>query len=91
MRKGQIYSDEFKELIVRIILDNDKSIVQLSKDLGLPDRTLYNWTQAERVYRKVLKSKEFKNLTEEIDKLKKDLKQMKKERDVLKRIINTQL
>lgn len=91
MSKGQVYSDEFREVIVRMILDNDKSIAQLSKDIGLPDRTLYNWTYAERVYRKVVKSREFKKLTEEIDKLKKDLKQTKKERDVLKKIINTQL
>lgn len=91
MSKGQYYTDEFKELIVRIILDNKKSIVKLSKELGLPERTLYKWTYAERNYRKVAQSREFKNLTDEIDKLKKDLKQTKKERDILKKIINTQL
>lgn len=91
MSKGQIYSDEFRELIVKMVLDKNKSIVQLAKDLGLSDRTLYNWTHRERIYRKVVKSKEFKNLTEEIAKLKKDLKQIKKERDVLQKIINTHI
>lgn len=88
---GQKYTDEFKELIVKIVLDNKKTIVELSRDLDINERTLYKWTYSERIYRKNLKNKEFKNLTEEMKKLKKDLYHTKKERDILKKIIKTQL
>lgn len=54
MRKGQSYSDKFKETIIDIVLNSNKSITEISLELGLPDRILYNWRYIEKLTKNVI-------------------------------------
>lgn len=90
MRKGQVYSDEFKETIIDIILNSNKSIAEISLELGLSDRTLYNWTYIERLTKDIgfLSLSQEKKLKEELFKTRKKLKQAKKEITILSKIVS---
>ena len=90
MRKGQVYSEEFKETIINIVLNSDKSIAEIALDLGLSDRTLYNWTYMERITRNVgfMNLDQEKRIKEELRKTRQELKQAKREINILSKIIS---
>ena len=90
MRKGQIYSDEFKETIVEIVLNSSKSISELSIELGLSDRTLYNWTYIERLTKSIgfMNLDQERKLKEEVNRIRKELKHAKKEINILSKIVS---
>jgi transposase len=70
-----------------LILNSDKSILQISKDLDVSDKTLYAWLRAYREKHDIAtpsqQSKE--SLEEENRRLRKELAQVKKEREILKK------
>ena len=88
------YTKEFRHETVQLILNSEKSAMQIAKDLGINDKTIYNWI---KVYKKE------NNITTPIDETKNqskssqqellaDLKQLraenkllKQERDILKK------
>ncbi len=37
------YTKEFRDETVQLILNSDKSAMQIAKDLGINDKTIYNW------------------------------------------------
>ena len=43
--KGRSYSDEYKENVVQLAINGDRTPRQVAKDLGIPPRTLYTWLQ----------------------------------------------
>lgn len=93
MRKGQVYSEEFKETIIKIVLNSDKSIAEMASELGLSDRTLYNWTYIERLTKNIgfMSLDKEKKLKEELSKTRKELKQAKKEINILSRIVSQKI
>lgn len=87
MRRGHKYTQEFKDSTIQLILNSDKSILQISKDLDVSDKTLYAWLRAYREKHDIptptQQSKE--SLEEENRRLRKELAQVKKEREILKK------
>jgi len=90
MKTGYVYSDEFKETIVNIILNSDKSIAQIALELGLSDRTLYKWTYVERITKNIglMNLDQEKKLKHELQKTRNELKQAKKEITILSKLIH---
>jgi len=43
------YTKEFRDETVQLILNSEKSAMQIAKDLGINDKTIYNWI---KVYKK---------------------------------------
>ena len=43
------YTKEFRDETVQLILNSEKSAMQIGKDLGINDKTIYNWI---KVYKK---------------------------------------
>lgn len=48
MRRGHKYTQEFKDSTIQLILNSDKSIFKISKDLDVSDKTLYAWLRTYR-------------------------------------------
>lgn len=46
-RKGP-YTREFKDEAVRMVLDGDRPVSHIAKELGIHDTTLHNWVAAWR-------------------------------------------
>ena len=78
------YSDEFKADAVALVIDGERTIVDVAKSLGLVEQTLGNWVRQARIDRAekpCLTSDERAELT----RLRRENAQLVMERDLLKR------
>ena len=91
---GKRYNQEFKDSAIQLALNNASTIVEISKDLGISDKTLYAWvreykkkhllevhTQSQGTNKK--RSKE--SLEEENRRLRKENASLKKDSEILKK------
>jgi transposase len=79
------YDKEFREGAVRIVRETGKPIAQVARDLGIHEGTLGNWMARDRA------GGDGESLTvderEELKQLRKDVAELRMERDVLKRSV----
>lgn len=83
------YDREFKLEAVRLVTQGSRSVVEVAKDLGIHENLLYNWR------RKYLNDTahafpgkgHLKPADEEMRRLKKELLDVKEERDILKKAL----
>src|SRR5258708_32962373 len=88
-QEPRFYSHEFKLEAVRLSETSDKTVAQIARDLGVPERVLYRWRhelreQAERAFPGKGHQSE---LEEENRRLKRELDLLKQEREVLKKAL----
>ncbi len=76
------YSEEFKKSSVKLALGSEESIKQISLNIGVCRSTLSKWLSD---YTSSKKNDADVNCFEEIKRLKKDLQQVRLERDLLKK------
>lgn len=83
--KKRQYTDEFKIEAVRLALESNRPIAQVARELGISANLLYRWCNEEHqakalgTTRGALKSEQ-----EELNRLRRELDTVKKERDFLK-------
>ena len=80
------YTEEFKDEILKQIMEEGYSVLEVSKATGVSDVTLYNWLR--KTGWKSGESREKKKLTEtekENRELKAEIRKLKMERDILKK------
>ena len=79
------YTEEFKAEAVQLArFSPEKSIRQLSRELGISDQTLHNWVkqaQIDRGERQGLTTEE----REELRRLRKEVRVLREEREILKK------
>jgi len=91
--KNSKYTKEFKDSTIQLVINSDKSAMQIAKDLDINDKTLYSWL---REYKKVnnidtddrrtiQKTSTKETLEEENKRLRKELAIVKQEREILKK------
>ncbi len=89
--KGRHYTKEFKDSTIQLALNSEKSAYQIAQDLDMNDKTLYAWLRAYRINhnletKTVQKSKSStESLEEENRRLRKELKDVKIEKEILKK------
>lgn len=82
MSKGYRYSDEFKQEAVNQVTVHGYAVVDVATRLGISDKTLYNWI---KIFSKPVKKRlEDNDLQTEIARLKRELKRVEQERNILK-------
>lgn len=90
---GRHYTKEFKDSTIQLALNSEKSAYQIAQDLEMSDKTLYAWLRAyKKKYNldtnipKLNKPKSTtESLEEENRRLRKELKDVKIEREILKK------
>ena len=89
MKKSK-YSKEFRDSTVQLIINNNEPIVKVAQDLDLNPKTLYHWvTTYKKAHNIPIKSIKLSNNNESLDdenkRLRRELKIVKQERDILKK------
>ena len=85
-RARRSFTDEFKGGVVRLVLDEGKTVPQVARDLDLTESSVRNWVDRARADRGkgkpgVLTTAE----KEELATLRKEVRQLRLERDILKK------
>jgi transposase len=79
------FSDEFKEGAVRLVLDEGKTVGAVARELDLTPSALGLWVQHARAERTKGKSGLMKEEREELARLRKENRELRMERDILKK------
>lgn len=79
------YSTEFRERTIKMVINSDKSTAQIAKDLGLKSSTLYSWMSNAKSGNVEDNGKNNEQLFDELKRLKKELVDVKEQRDILKK------
>ena len=85
------YSKEFKDSTVQLIINNNESVVKVATDLDINPTTLYSWVTAYKKEHNLptrninLKNTQVESESEELKRLRYELKITKQERDILKK------
>lgn len=82
MAKGIRYTDEFKQEAVNQVVVHGYSVLDVSKRLGISDKSLYGWIK--RFSKPKAQQAEESDLRAEIARLKRELKRSEQERTILK-------
>jgi transposase-like protein len=84
-RRGR-YPKEFRRDAAALVIDQRRKVADVARELGVVEQTLGNWVRQERVdrgEREGLSSEE----REELGKLRREVKRLTTERDLLKRSV----
>jgi transposase len=89
--RGTSYTPEFKNSAIQLALNSEKSTHAISKDLGVSDKTLYQWLKKYRQEHNLEQptAKQSKSSTESLEeenrRLRKELASVKKDKEILKK------
>jgi transposase len=86
-RARRRFTDEFKEGAVRLVLDEGKTVGGVARELDLTASALSLWVRHARAERTKGKSGLIKEEREELVRLRKDLRIVSEERDILKKAV----
>ena len=81
----QEYTTEFRERAVNMVIRSDKSTAQIARDLGIKVTTLYSWVNNAKTGDVNKTGRKTEELFEELKRLKKELAEVKEQRDILKK------
>lgn len=84
-RPRRAFTDEFKASAVRLVLDEGKSINQVARDLDLTASAVGDWVRQARADRTKGKTGLTTAEREELAALRKKVRQLELERDILKK------
>jgi transposase len=82
------YTKEFREEAVKMVIDGSMSLPEAARRLSLPPSTLGNWVKAHKAGKLKDIGKNYRPLTElemELARVKKELAEVRMERDLLKK------
>jgi transposase len=84
-RPRRSFSDEFKAGAVRLVLDEGKTISQVARDLDITVSSLRGWVEQARADRSKGKTGLTTEERAELARLKKEVRELRIERDILKK------
>lgn len=82
MKKGIRYTEEFKQEAVNQVIIHGYPVLDVSKRLGITNKSLYDWTK--KYSKPVPQRKAQEDLLAENARLKKEVKRLQQEREILK-------
>lgn len=85
-RTRRRFTDEFKEGAVRLVLDEGKTVGAVARELDLTASALSLWVRQARAERTKGKSGLMKEEREELTRLRKEVRELRLERDLLKKV-----
>jgi transposase len=86
-RVTRTYDDKFKSSAVSLYLNSGKSYFQLSSELGISASTLAGWVNSGKYHKDKINCKITESELSELKKLRKELKHVSTERDILEKAV----
>ena len=84
-RVNKKYTTEFRVSAVNMVISSDKSVAQIANDLGVNVTTLYAWVNQAKSANNPEDKVNNKELFDELKRVKKELAEVKEQRDILKK------
>ena len=84
-RMRRSFTEDYKTGAVRLVLDDDKTVAAVARDLGLTESSLRNWVEHARADRTKGKTGLTSAEREELVRLRKELRIVQEEREILKK------
>lgn len=84
-RARRKYTEEFKAGVVALVLDEQRSVAQVARDLDLTASALYGWVEQARADRSGGSTGLTTAEREELSRLRKENRDLRMERDFLKK------
>ena len=84
-RARRRFTDEFKAGAVRLVLDEDKTVAQVARDLDLTASALSGWVERARADRSDGKTGLTTAERAELSRLRKEVRELRMERELLKK------
>lgn len=84
-RPRRQFSEEFKDGAVRLVLDEDKTVGAVARELDLTPSALALWVRQTQAERTKGKSGLMREEREELARLRKENRELRMERDILKK------
>lgn len=84
-RPRRSFTDEFKAGAVRLVLDEGKTVAQVGRDLDVAQSVVGNWVKQARADRSHGKTGLKTEERAELAKLRKEVRELRMERDILKK------
>ena len=84
-RTRRSFTEDYKAGAVRLVLDDDKTVAAVARDLGLTESSLRNWVEHARADRTKGKTGLTSAEREELVRLRKELRIVQEEREILKK------
>jgi transposase len=84
-RTRRSFTDDYKAGAIRLVLDEGKTVAAAARDLGLTESSLRNWVEQARADRTNGRTGLTTAEREELMRLRKDVRELRMERDVLKK------
>ena len=85
-RARRQFSEEFKDGAVRLVLDEGKTVGAVARELDLTPSALALWVRQARAERTKGKSGLMKEERDELTRLRKEVRELRLERDLLKKV-----
>ena len=86
-RNYRKYDEDFKEGAVQLVAQTGKPIAQVARELGINEGTLGNWCAKQRRAAENGQAKLTESERAELERLRKELIELRMQRDVLKRSV----
>ena len=84
-RTRRSFTEDYKAGAIRLVLDESKTVAAVARDLGLTESSLRNWVEQARADRTKGKTGLTTAEREELVRLRKELRIVQEERDILKK------
>lgn len=83
--KRKIYTPEFRDSAVQLVLTGGKSAAQVARDLGIAEWQVGSWVRAAKKNGGTMNGVGGSASDQEVQKLKKELKKLQEENEILKK------
>ena len=84
-RPRRQFTDEFKEGVVRLVLDDGKTVGAVARDMDLTETAVREWVKRARADRTHGRTGLTTAEREELARLRKEVREIRAERDILKK------
>ena len=96
MMRNSKYTKEFRESTIQMVLNGERSVLQIGRDLDVNPKTIYNWVRQYKLKhnipiappgssKKITDTVVKETLEDELKRLRRENKILKQEREILKK------